>query len=681
MENNIISKIKISDITYNLKDLNATSEIEEIKTQVANKVDKNLGIENANKILAIDEEGNVIAKEVNLNGDGESGNIDLSAYATKDYVYDFTERLSGNGLTAISNLDQVIINVGAGDGINVTEDTVNVKLQDYSAGSTSATKASTVSSVLRPIQLDKEGNLAVAINEKPSAARGATMALGGYLWSDRTKDPDQTLLYSDIYVGNKTGTSKGWLLHNAQIAPDAREYCFIEPTWTVLTADTTQLDGTATLTGLTDYYDGLTVSFYIGSDWQEKEKYTLTLNSLRTISIDDISQIATPGAILSLTYYQGVWRKPSVSISGEKIVHALTLNGISYDGSQPVEINLNAPNITQSTDNPSGTATIGDIWVVQENSKPDELYMYGGSYIKSGETTETPVWLQISPSDLSNYITTEKMHNQINVSTNSIYTNILGQSIADYNKKYGTGNSINERVDALEKITVDGAITDVIGGKGVSTTRTNSEITVNLSTYPDHFIFSENRLKINYKDAMPLYDQNVICSSNNPVADKSYYITTTYDGHPAVCVPWHDTEVQQDLSSTNEERSILLKGDSGTTSYLGSTSFGSDVTINPYTNTISAKGFQVLDKGDTTAAIKMESVVGEPTLSLYTDINNSPTFSIGAYGTISGSTTVKNNLRNFMNIYVQNEEPDAPIGAIWIDTSVSSITYAEPVEF
>lgn len=32
MENNIISKIKISDITYNLKDLNATSEIEEIKT-------------------------------------------------------------------------------------------------------------------------------------------------------------------------------------------------------------------------------------------------------------------------------------------------------------------------------------------------------------------------------------------------------------------------------------------------------------------------------------------------------------------------------------------------------------------------------------------------------------------------------------------------------------------------
>jgi hypothetical protein len=36
-----------------------------------------------------------------------------------------------------------------------------------------------------------------------------------------------------------------------------------------------------------------------------------------------------------------------------------------------------------------------------------------------------------------------------------------------------------------------------------------------------------------------------------------------------------------------------------------------------------------------------------------------------------------------MNIYVQDTEPtaDAPVGAIWIDTSVSSITYAEGVAF
>jgi hypothetical protein len=39
--------------------------------------------------------------------------------------------------------------------------------------------------------------------------------------------------------------------------------------------------------------------------------------------------------------------------------------------------------------------------------------------------------------------------------------------------------------------------------------------------------------------------------------------------------------------------------------------------------------------------------------------------------------------RKYMNIYVQDTEPtaDAPVGAIWIDTSVSSVTYAEGVAF
>ena len=38
---------------------------------------------------------------------------------------------------------------------------------------------------------------------------------------------------------------------------------------------------------------------------------------------------------------------------------------------------------------------------------------------------------------------------------------------------------------------------------------------------------------------------------------------------------------------------------------------------------------------------------------------------------------------SYLNIFVQDTEPDdsAPVGAIWIDTSVSSITYAEGVAF
>ena len=38
---------------------------------------------------------------------------------------------------------------------------------------------------------------------------------------------------------------------------------------------------------------------------------------------------------------------------------------------------------------------------------------------------------------------------------------------------------------------------------------------------------------------------------------------------------------------------------------------------------------------------------------------------------------------NYMHIYIQDTEPDTstPTGTIWIDTSVSSVTYAEGVAF
>lgn len=59
-------------------------------------------------------------------------------------------------------------------------------------------------------------------------------------------------------------------------------------------------------------------------------------------------------------------------------------------------------------------------------------------------------------------------------------------------------------------------------------------------------------------------------------------------------------------------------------------------------------------------------------------------FNISKAGVPSGTdATAKQGWRDYMNIYVQDTEPtaDAPVGAIWIDTSVSSITYAEGVSF
>lgn len=58
-------------------------------------------------------------------------------------------------------------------------------------------------------------------------------------------------------------------------------------------------------------------------------------------------------------------------------------------------------------------------------------------------------------------------------------------------------------------------------------------------------------------------------------------------------------------------------------------------------------------------------------------------FKINTNGVPEGDSTSKTGWRNYLDIYVQDTEPNdnAPVGAIWIDTSVPSITYAEDVAF
>jgi hypothetical protein len=58
------------------------------------------------------------------------------------------------------------------------------------------------------------------------------------------------------------------------------------------------------------------------------------------------------------------------------------------------------------------------------------------------------------------------------------------------------------------------------------------------------------------------------------------------------------------------------------------------------------------------------------------------TFKINTNGIPEGNSTSKAGWRNYLDIYISDTEPTAaPNGAIWVDTSVSSITYAENVAF
>lgn len=127
---------------------------------------------------------------------------------------------------------------------------------------------------------------------------GAPMALGGYLYSvsDDALIDSKNVAYSKAYL-TTTGTGE-CLLHNVKIAPDSREFCFVN---VAFTESNSTMVGTGTIKGLTNYYPGLTIAAYL-SNFTYKNSITLNLNSLGSKTITGLDKSIVSGNVVLLTY-------------------------------------------------------------------------------------------------------------------------------------------------------------------------------------------------------------------------------------------------------------------------------------------------------------------------------------------------------------------------------------------
>ena len=133
---------------------------------------------------------------------------------------------------------------------------------------------------------------------------GAPMALGGYLYSvsDDALIDSRNVAYSKAYL-TTTGTEE-CLLHNVKIAPDSREFCFVNVTFT---KSGSTMIGTGTIKGLTNYYPGLTITAYL-SNFTYTNSITLNLNSLGSKNVKGLDKSIVSGHVVLLTYTQaGRW--------------------------------------------------------------------------------------------------------------------------------------------------------------------------------------------------------------------------------------------------------------------------------------------------------------------------------------------------------------------------------------
>ena len=133
---------------------------------------------------------------------------------------------------------------------------------------------------------------------------GAPMALAGYLYSvnDDALIDSRNVAYSKAYL-TTTGTEE-CLLHNVKIAPDSREFCFVKVTFT---KSGSNMIGTGTIKGLTNYYPGLTITAYL-SNFTYTNSITLNLNSLGSKNVKGLDKSIVSGHVVLLTYTQaGHW--------------------------------------------------------------------------------------------------------------------------------------------------------------------------------------------------------------------------------------------------------------------------------------------------------------------------------------------------------------------------------------
>lgn len=211
---------------------------------------------------------------------------------------------------------------------------------------------------------------------------------------------------------------------------------------------------------------------------------------------------------------------------------------------------------------------------------------------------------------------------------------------------------------------------------GIVVIKFNNGITV---ANPTLNISSKGAKKIFYKGAA-LTDTTLI-KANDVVS--MIYDGTQYQMFAIEKDTNTDTQVGQNkLSGGTVEAKILLTAPGTTSTTTSQAYFHEGFGYNGATDTITANSSGVIctneDSGFTTKLDEHGLQFG------YDAINYTSSFRINEQGSPSGeSDGAKQGWRNYLDIYVQDTEPDesAPVGSIWIDTSVSSVTYAEGVAF